>query len=162
MRILFFVEDWPLSPNAEGGAGALNYGHLKLVVNSGVEVRLVVLFRDETGATWQQTYVNRQPHMWMRVQSWVEGVTFIAYKSRKRRRAPFRHFLHSVADPLYAQSRFDQSVVNALSEVVRTFKPDVIFCLCYSQSAVFLMYQLYMGITIGCGVLSDIATGVGG
>lgn len=125
--ILFLADDWPLTPDAAGGAGALNYSHLELLAHSGHPVDLVILTRDPDHRTFLTTYVDAQPEIWEQVRGWCRSHHLIHLGVQGRERAPLKHLLGALRDPQYLESSFSTATCHALQRIIDDTQPSIVW-----------------------------------
>lgn len=79
---LFVTEDWPLTPDAYGGAGPLCYSHLELLAHAGWQIWLLILFEQGTSKGFQQ-FTREQPETWQRIKAWCRHETMIPIRRKQ-------------------------------------------------------------------------------
>lgn len=130
MRILYLIEEVPLTPDGFGGTSALFYGHLSLLASSGHEVVLGLISNPQSIQLFEK-YCVRQQADWKQVCAWTSSVERLSLKPRAAR--PSRVALVKSAWQLPA-SYVDPFIygdnVVALREFVNRLKPDLIVTGC--------------------------------
>lgn len=127
MRCLFFVEDYPITPDSAGGAPALNYSHLELLAHAGVEIHMVTLTNPRRQLGFRE-YVVRQPEVWARVEGWCASHGFIRVDQEETASEPLRNFARAMRDPVrYVCPEAQEPVVEEFRKTVARLRPDFIW-----------------------------------
>lgn len=127
MRCLFFIEDYPITPDSPGGAPALSYSHLELLAHAGAEVHLVILTDPRHSLGFQQ-FTASQPQVWAQVRSWCASYRQLEIEYGNNARAPFKHFWQALHDPvLYVCGAAQPPVLQALQRVVHELEPELLW-----------------------------------
>jgi glycosyltransferase involved in cell wall biosynthesis len=125
-RCLFLAGDWPIMPDAPGGAGALIYSHLELLAHTDCEIVLLVLcgadnqncLEDVIGAPLQEGQT---------VRSWCATIGRFELKQAARRSAPLRYALLALQDPTTTYVTPAPETRRAWHTLLKEVEPDVIW-----------------------------------
>jgi hypothetical protein len=127
MRCLFFIEDYPITPDSPGGAPALSYSHLELLAYTGAELHLVMLANPRRSLGFAK-FTASQPQVWEQVRSWCASHRVIEIAHAPTPRAPVRHFLQALRDPVpYICADAQPQVLNEFKDIVAQLQPDLIW-----------------------------------
>lgn len=127
MRCVFFIEDYPITPDSAGGAPALSYSHLELLAHAGAEIHLVTLTNPRRQLGFRE-YVVRQPEVWARVEGWCASHRVIRIEHEETRSEPLRNFARSLRDPVrYVCPEAQEAVVEDFKQAVAELRPDFIW-----------------------------------
>lgn len=127
MRCVFFIEDYPITPDSAGGAPALSYSHLELLAHAGAEIHLVTLTNPRRQLGFRE-YVVRQPEVWARVEGWCASHRTIRIEHEETRSEPLRNFARALRDPVrYVCPEAQEAVVADFKQTVAQLRPDFIW-----------------------------------
>jgi hypothetical protein len=127
MRCIFLIEDYPITPDSPGGAPALSYSHLELLAHAGAEIHLVMLTNPRRPLGFRE-FAASQPQVWEQVRGWCASHRIIEIEHAETERAPLRHFIEALQDPVpYICADAQPGVLAALRLVVSQVKPDLIW-----------------------------------
>lgn len=127
MRCLFLIEDYPITPDSPGGAPALSYSHLELLAAGGAEIHLVTLANPRRSLGFQE-FTASQPQVWAQVKGWCASHEVIEIEHMPTGRAPLKHFLQSLRDPVpYICADAQPRVLAALRSSIARRAPDLIW-----------------------------------
>jgi glycosyltransferase involved in cell wall biosynthesis len=123
---LFLVEDWPLTPDASGGAGPLCYAHLALLVRSGWQVWLVVLVGEKSSKGFAR-FVEEQPDIWLEVQGWCHHHTLIQIARCQTSQTLWKRVANILRKPDRLLIDPAPRMVDQLQEQVKLAQPTLIW-----------------------------------
>lgn len=124
MKVLFAVQDFPISPNSYGGGPALFYSHLELLAAGGHTIRLATI-GNSTDDKGFAAYQEKDPS-WLRVRGWIGGFVSIKYTPTFPRIV--RRMLQAIFDPVaFTNSVVNKDVQREFCKVIDDFLPDLIW-----------------------------------
>lgn len=127
MRCIFFIEDYPITPDSAGGAPALSYSHLEMLAHTGAEIHLVMLSNPRRPLGFHD-YTLSQQSVWERVKSWCASHRMIEIEHARTEREPLKNFARALLDPVpYICADAQPAVLDAFKSAVAELKPDLIW-----------------------------------
>lgn len=127
MRCLFFIQDFPITPDSVGGAPALSYSHLELLAHAHAEIHLVMLANPDKPLGFQE-FTEKQPQVWRQVRGWCASFQTIKIKGIEKGRAPLKNFIQALRDPIeFACWDAQPNVLAEFKAIVAERQPDVIW-----------------------------------
>lgn len=126
MRCLFIAEDWPITPDSRGGMSPLIYGHLQLIIESGLDVNLVTLSREGYSKGFEEFKID-QKEIWGSIRKSLSSHQELKIGAISRKKAPFTALKAILAHfPGYTLIP-DKKTKQALSEIVLRVMPEFIW-----------------------------------
>ncbi len=125
---LFLVEDWPITPNAVGGAPALTHSHLQLLAYSENEIALVVISSPNNPMGFED-FRSDQPDVWDGIERWCNTTRIFQLHPVHRKATSLRRSLLALHDPAVFLYRdlMTEDGIGALRNLISKVKPDVIW-----------------------------------
>lgn len=125
-RCVFLVEDWPLSRQAAGGAGALIVSHLELLLAGSCRVQLLVL-RDPRAPKGFDAFTAEQEDAWLALRRECAEFRVLELEKTPRQRAPLRHAVRGVFDPSWLYLDVAPQSFAELSAILSEWRSDLIW-----------------------------------
>jgi glycosyltransferase involved in cell wall biosynthesis len=127
MRILFLIEDWPITPNGYGGASALAYSRLEFLNKAGHDIYLVMLFHSN-GSLGFREFTHQQTQLWQEVQSWLSSYRELMIEDERPQRNLLNNFCFALKDPVaFAHSIVNKENTEKIKAIIEEVAPDIIW-----------------------------------
>ena len=127
MKVLYVVDDRPLSPNGPGGSGTVFLSNLSLLNGAGAELSLC-LVRDPAHPLGFEDWKRVHSDDWKRIQSWCSEVHYVELTIPQTRDDWFRRKLKALVDPdSFIYPFLNEENISRLSRVIESVKPDLIW-----------------------------------
>ncbi len=125
MKILFLIEDWPITPDGYGGGAVLFYNHLQLLVHAGHQISVVMLFNQSTSLGYSE-FIEKQPEVCKTINSWITSQHRLVYKKPIRPRSKLASLIRRDLSAI-THSFINNEVIKEFNKLVSCIQPDLVW-----------------------------------